>query len=231
MQRFYKIMGKSWSRFWMMFAGISPCGRAATRLAACFFPPYYGRHDLAWWNPKGYVSPNASIHHSNLNIGSHIFIDDRVLIYEAAQGGPVTIGDRVHIYRDCIIQTGAEGNVKICADTFIQPRCIFSAFKSPIIIGSRAQIAPNCSFYSYDHSFYSGIPVIEQPLKTRGGIIVKDDVWLGLGVAVLDGVTIGKGAVIGAGSIVTKNIPDEAIAVGTPARVIKMRHELQRREP
>jgi acetyltransferase-like isoleucine patch superfamily enzyme len=63
-------------------------------------------------------------------------------------------------------------------------------------------------------------------LKTKGGIVVGDDVWLGFGVVVLDGVRIGKGAVVGAGSVVTRDIPDNAIAVGVPARVVKMRGDM-----
>ena len=53
--------------------------------------------------------------------------------------------------------------------------------------------------------------------------IAKDDVWIGFGVIILDGVTIGKGAIIAAGSVVTKSIPENAIAAGSPARVIKSR--------
>jgi len=55
------------------------------------------------------------------------------------------------------------------------------------------------------------------------GIIIEDDVWLGVGSTVLDGVTIGKGSVIGAGAVVTKDIPPYSIAVGVPAKVIKKR--------
>ena len=58
-----------------------------------------------------------------------------------------------------------------------------------------------------------------------GDIVVGDDAWLGYGVIVLDGVHIGKGAVVGAGSVVTNNIPDGGIAVGMPARVVKMRED------
>jgi acetyltransferase-like isoleucine patch superfamily enzyme len=55
---------------------------------------------------------------------------------------------------------------------------------------------------------------------------VEDDAWLGYGVIVLDGVRIGKGAVVGAGAVVTHDIPEGAIAVGVPARVVKMRSDL-----
>lgn len=63
----------------------------------------------------------------------------------------------------------------------------------------------------------------ELPLTSRGDIVVEDDVWLGLHVCVMDGVTIGQGAVIGAGAVVTKDIPPYAIAGGVPASVIRFR--------
>jgi acetyltransferase-like isoleucine patch superfamily enzyme len=59
-----------------------------------------------------------------------------------------------------------------------------------------------------------------QPLQTKGGIVIEDDVWIGFGVIVLDGVKIGKGAVLGAGSVVTRDIPDNTVAVGVPAKTI-----------
>lgn len=58
---------------------------------------------------------------------------------------------------------------------------------------------------------------------TKGPIIVKDDVWIGFGSFVLSGVTIGQGAVVAAGSVVTKDVPPYAIVGGNPARVIRYR--------
>ena len=66
---------------------------------------------------------------------------------------------------------------------------------------------------------------MNQPLTTRGDIKVDNDAWLGFGVIVLSGVRIGEGAIIGAGSVVTRSIPDGAIAMGVPARVVKMRSD------
>ena len=114
-------------------------------------------------------------------------------------------------------------------NTHIQPKCQFSAYKSSILIGSNVQIAPNCAFYPYNHGCGSGRLIMDQPLQTKGDIIVEDDAWLGFGVIVLSGVRIGEGAVVGAGSVVNQPIPDGAIAVGTPARVIKMRSDIEAR--
>ena len=110
-------------------------------------------------------------------------------------------------------------------NTAIQPRCQFSAYAASIIIGKSVQIAPNCAFYPYNHGIAPGKPIIEQPLHSNGDIIVGDDAWLGFGVIVLDGVRVGEGSVIGAGSVVTHDIPDGGFAVGVPARVVKMRDE------
>jgi acetyltransferase-like isoleucine patch superfamily enzyme len=207
----------------MGYAGISPVGRLANRLAALYSPPYKGRNYLAHLTHRSYVSPKASVFHSSLQLDGNVFIGDGVIIYEAKGDGTVRIGKGAHIHRDCIIETGQGGSLSIGEDTHIQPRCQFSAYKGAIEIGRWVQIAPNCSFYPYDHGFKSGELIKSQALRTQGGIVIGDDAWLGVGVIVLDGSRIGAGAVIGAGSVVNSEIPDEAVAVGAPARVIKYR--------
>ncbi len=187
---------------------------------------YKGSRFLATLNPNGYVAPRARIQHSELHLGSNVFIDDHVVIFQHADGGPVELGDGVHLYQETIIETGPRGCVKIGEGTHIQPRCQFTAFEAPIRIGRRVQIAPHCAFYPYDHGFLPGQPIHLQPLHTKGEIVVEDDAWLGFGVIVLSGVRIGKGAVVGAGSVVKDDIPAGAIAAGLPARVIKMRSDL-----
>ena len=215
-----------WARFWMRYAGLGFAGRIATRLATVFAGPYKSRCFLAGLNPKGYVAPTAVIHHSDLRLGSNVFIADRVLIYQHANGGPVELDERVHLHSDIIIEIGAGGRVSIGAGTSIQPRCQFTAFKESIQIGRGVQIAPYCAFYNYDHGFSPENLISKQPLRTKGGIVIEDDAWLGVGVIVLSGVRIGKGAVVGAGAVVTHDVPDGAIAVGIPARVCKMRSQL-----
>jgi acetyltransferase-like isoleucine patch superfamily enzyme len=217
-----KIQHK-WIRFWMRFAGIHPMGKAAASLSAWWMPPYYGRLALSRLNHKGYISSRATIYHQKLDMGNHLYIDDGVMIFQDKGGENVTIGNSVHLHRDTIIQTGHGGRLTLGENSHIQPRCQFSAYKGPIVIGRRAEIAPACAFYSYDHGIALGLPIREQPISTKGGIVLDDDVWLGYGVIVLDGVHIGKGAVIGAGSVVKNNILADAIAVGNPAQVIKMR--------
>lgn len=221
-----KRVSRYWSRFWMHFASLSPLGRMATRLATWGAPPYKARVFLSRMNPQGYVSPEAVIYHPQLQCHRGTFIGDRVTIFQSNQGGPVILAEGVHLYGETIIETGEGGTVIIGAETHVQPRCQFSAYKGSIKIGRRVEIAPNCFFYPYNHGIEPGQLVREQPLQSNGDIVIEDDVWLGTGVTVLDNVHIGQGAVIGAGSIVTQNIPANAIAVGAPARIVKGREAI-----
>lgn len=211
----------------MSLAGFGGFGKIAARLATWLAPPHKARVQLKNWNPKGYIAPTATIYHSNLQLGKHIFIADRVIVYQASyqgkESGFIRLGDSVTILRDSVLETGYGGNLSIGDGTWIHPRCQLNAYLASIAIGREVQIAPNCAFYCYDHGYGANHPINEQPLQTKGDIIIEDGAWLGVGVIVLSGVRIGKGAVVGAGSVVTRDIPDNAIAFGVPAKVIKMR--------
>lgn len=217
------LLAVGWMWFWMRWAGWGGLGRVAMAIASWFAPPYYERRRLARYHSRGYIDPGATLYHRQLEMGRNVFVGDRTMIFQDRDGGEVVLSDRVHLYGDTYIQTGDGGSVIIGSDTHIQPGCQFSGYKSPIKIGSKVQIAPDCAFYPYAHGIAPGKPIKEQPLTTKGGITIEDDVWLGYRAIVLDGVSIGKGATIGAGSVVTQNIPPGAIAAGVPARVIKMR--------
>ena len=135
----------------------------------------------------------------------------------------MAIGERAHIMRDSVLETGQGGSIEIGIDTFLHPRCQVMAYKGDITIGDHVAIAPNCAFYAHNHGMQAGELIKRQALETRGGIRIGDGAWLGFGVIVLDGVTIGEGAIIGAGSVVTDDIPANAVAVGNPARVVSNR--------
>lgn len=217
------LLVTGWMWFWMRGAGLGYLGRINMAIATWLAPPYYARRCLARYHPQGYIAPGATIYHQLLQLGKNVFIGDRVTIFQDRDGGEVVLGDGVHLYGDTYIQTGDAGTVVIGSDTHIQPRCQFSSYKAPISIGRKVQIAPDCAFYPYAHGIEPDRPIKDQPLTTKGGIVIEDDVWLGYRAIVLDGVRIGRGAVIGAGSVVTQNIPAGAIAAGIPARVITMR--------
>ncbi|WP_369600015.1 acyltransferase [Hahella sp. SMD15-11] len=95
-----------------------------------------------------------------------------------------------------------------------------------ITIGSGVIFAPGVKIYSRTH-YYDGEKLEAIPFDNKvicKEVIIKDYVWIGRDAIILPGVTIGEGAVIGAGSVVSKNVPDGAVVVGNPARVVKYRN-------
>jgi len=225
--RVYKALTKRWIRFWMRHAGLNGFGRIASLFVSWFAPPHKARVYLSYMNSRGYIEPSATIYHSKLRLGANIFIGDHVIIFENTNGGPVELGDRVNIFRHTIIETAHGGSLTLEDEASIHPRCQLNAYKAPIRIGRGTMIAPNCALYPYDHGVAPDRPIRQQPLQSKGGITIGKEAWLGVGVIVLGGVRIGDGAVIGAGSVVTQDVPDGAIALGTPARVVKMRSDLK----
>lgn len=214
---------QKWVRLCMRHAGLSPFGRMATYIASLFAPPHKGAQALAMMNPLGYIAPSATLHHSDLKLGANIFISERVLLFQARNGGGITLGDRVAILRDTILETGEGGCITIGDEAYIHPRCQLNAYLTAIEIGARVLIAANTAFYTHNHGIKPGEPIISQPLVSKGPIVVGDDAWIGTGVVVLGGVRIGQGAVVGAGSVVTRSIPANSIAIGAPAQVVGTR--------
>jgi acetyltransferase-like isoleucine patch superfamily enzyme len=171
----------------------------------------------------GFIAPGASVSHPELILGAHVYVGDNVIITHNKDGGPVELLDHVHLYGDSFVDTGMGGKITIGEHTHIQPGCHLHSYVSEIRIGRQVEIAPRCGIYSYDHGMAPGIPIMDQPLKSRGPILIGDGAWLGFGVTVLQGVTIGEGAVIAAGAVVLRDIPPNAIAAGVPAKVVGYR--------
>lgn len=92
-----------------------------------------------------------------------------------------------------------------------------------LTIGDNCRIAHGCSFISEDHVFSDPDTPIWRQGKRAGPIVLEDDVWCGCGVKVLRGVCIGRGSVIAAGAVVTRDLPPYSIAMGIPAKVVGVR--------
>jgi acetyltransferase-like isoleucine patch superfamily enzyme len=185
------------------------------------------RYSLAYRTTKGYIHPEAEIIDVDLRLGANVFIGERAIIACWKGDGFVELLDRVTINRDCSLEVIEGGSIIIGPHVGIENGCVFFSALNPIIIRERAEIAPYCAFYSYDHGISPDKPISDQGLTSKGPIVVEEDAWLGVGVTVLSGVRIGRGAVVGAGSVVAHDIPDGAVAVGAPARVVKYRKDLE----
>ncbi len=139
----------------------------------------------------------------------------------AWRGDNISLGEQSYVLRGALIHTYG-GNIRIGRRTGINPYCVLYGHGG-LEIGDDVLIATSCVIIPANHNFDRlDVPINQQGLTCKG-IQIEDNVWLGAHVTVLDGVRIGRGAVIGAGAVVTKDIPAEAIAVGVPARVIGSR--------
>jgi acetyltransferase-like isoleucine patch superfamily enzyme len=116
------------------------------------------------------------------------------------------------------------GFIKIGDLCSINSFCILLGYGG-ITIGNQVRIAAQTSIIAFNHNFDD----VEQTIHHQGynakGVVIEDNVWIGAGVRILDGVTIGAGSVIGAASVVTKDIAPYSVAAGVPAKVIKSRQK------
>lgn len=158
-----------------------------------------------------------------INIGNNVVIDDHcVLDAKGEDNEGIVIGNGVFIGRNTILNC-KNGDIALGDRVNIGfNSMIFSA--SSVRVGADYLIAAYCYLVGGSHNYDDpSVPVIQQG-RTSKGIVLKSGGWLGSHVTVLDGVTIGKHAVIAAGSVVHKNIPDYATAGGAPVMILSRRN-------
>jgi len=130
-------------------------------------------------------------------------------------GGKISISDGVTVSDGVIIATYG-GTVTICSEVYIGPYCVLYGHGG-LTIGRNTMIGAHTVIVPANHSFDRiDVPMNMQPIRKKG-IIIGEDVWIGARCCILDGVQIGKSAVIGAGAVVTKDVDAYAIAFGVPA--------------
>ena len=173
---------------------------------------------------RGVVFGNNVVlrHPGKSRLGSNVVFDDNcVLDAKGDSNQGIDMGSNVFVGRNTIIYC-QNGDVEIGENANIGSNCqIFSA--RHVKIGNDVLIAAYVYLVGGGHNFDDPtIPIIQQG-RTAHGITIEDDVWLGAGVKVLDGVTIGQGSIIAAGAVVTEDIPPYVIAGGIPAKIIKNR--------
>lgn len=136
-------------------------------------------------------------------------------------GGRIIIGSNCELRNGCRVLTYG-GNITIGNNCSINPYTILYG-QGNLIIGNNTRIAANCVIIPSNHNFsQTDVPIINQGLTCKG-ITIGNDVWIGCGARILDGVTISDGCVIGAGSVVTKSTERYGIYAGTPAKLIRKR--------
>lgn len=159
---------------------------------------------------KAYICSNTLFRYQDitlLKIGDSVFIGDYSVII-------VDNGNNKH----------CKAELQVGSHTYIGEHNNIRAAGGHITIGNHCLISQNVTIVCTNHKFDKGLRIDEQPWSLEDNYVdIRDDVWIGANSVILPGVIINKGAIIGAGSVVTKDVPEYAIVAGNPARVIKYR--------
>ncbi|MBW3491682.1 DapH/DapD/GlmU-related protein [Bacillus sp. FDAARGOS_1420] len=194
---------------------------------------YYRKIGLRGCGRILFVGRRVQLKNKNLiEFGSGVTLEDYVLLDGLSKNG-LKIGNNVKIGSHSIV--ACSGSLKnlgkgliIGDDSGIGDFSFFGA-AGGIKIGSNVIMGQNVRFHSENHNFDRiDIPIKEQGV-TNKGIAVGNDCWIGSGAVFLDGVEVGEGCVIGANTLVNKNIPAYSVAVGNPVKIVKSRLEMRGR--
>lgn len=177
-----------------------------------------------------FIGKHVTIRNPRLvRVGRSFVAEDYTEIQGLSQKG-VRIGDNVTMARFAQIRPSGYYGGEIGVGFEIGDNSNIGAYgymgaAGGIRIGKNVMMGPRVSLLAEQHVIDRvDIPMRDQG-TTRQGIVIEDDVWLGANCCVLDGVTVGRGAVVAAGAVVTKDVPPFAIVGGVPARIIRMRTE------
>jgi acetyltransferase-like isoleucine patch superfamily enzyme len=191
---------------------------------------------LRFLRAKRMLTPNylrlyARLALRKLRHGKRLAVDGIAFIgpgcaIQIGERGRIELGRWSWIGHGCKLRAH-EGLISIGAKTVIGQECTISAFQH-VSIGRECVIADRAMFIDFDH----GMVEVERPIRLQGiykrDVRIGNNVWIGYGACVLRGVTIGDNAVVGTNAVVTKDVPDNAIVGGVPARLIRMRHRPKR---
>jgi acetyltransferase-like isoleucine patch superfamily enzyme len=160
---------------------------------------------------------------ANISLGPGVYLDQGVYLHACPQG--IEIGADTYVMHHATLQVYhfrgiPHSGIKIGRRCFIGEFSLIRG-QGGVTIGDRVFLSPLVQIMAVNHVYDDPTrPLIEQGI-TAEGIVIENDVWIGAGAIVLDGVRIGRKSVIGAGAVVTRDVPPHSLAVGVPARVTK----------
>jgi len=161
-----------------------------------------------------------------ISIGDHTVIDDNVVLdAKGNKDEKICLGENIYVGRNTIISCKG-GSIYLGDYCNISSNCTLLS-ESKIVIGKYCFVAGHCYLVAGGNHSFDDIttPIMFQPSISKGGIQIEDDVWLGAGAIVLDGVSLKKGCIVGAASVVTKSFKEYSVILGYPAWKIKDRRK------
>jgi acetyltransferase-like isoleucine patch superfamily enzyme len=162
----------------------------------------------------------------HIRLGKGVYLDEGVYLHACPQG--ITIGAGTYIMHHAELHVYNFRDLPHAGITIGQESLIgeFNVLRGQggITIGDRVYTAPLVQILAVDHVYSDpGRPFVDQGISARG-IVIEDDVWIGAGAILTDGVRVRHGAVVAAGAVVTDDVDAHTVVAGTPARVIKIIH-------
>lgn len=181
---------------------------------------------LGTMGPGVIVGRNVTIRHpGKVHLSAGVAIDDYAVLDAKGDGNQgIFVGDNVLVGRSTVLSC-KDGDIRIGANTNIAMACFIQSARQ-VNIGRKVLFGAYCYVIGGgDHiSERTDIPVMDQGQVIRG-IDIDDHVWLGADVKVVDGVHLGRDAIIGAGAVVHQDVPEYSVAAGVPARVLRDRRD------
>lgn len=164
-----------------------------------------------------------------VTVGRSVVLEDHCEVQGLSRQG-IVLGDHVTVGRMAMIRPSgyyrrAIGEGLSVGDHSNIGPCCYIGCSGHVRIGSHVLMGAQVSMHAENHNTRrTDVPIDAQGV-TRRDIVIEDDCWLGGGATILAGVRVGRGAVVAAGAVVTRDVPPYAIVAGVPARVVRMRGE------
>lgn len=171
-----------------------------------------------------YIHPHAEIRGfaANIRLGKNVVIEAHAILECPDAESSIDIGDSSIIKSHALLLADRGGSIRLGHHCSVNPFTVLYGHGG-LTIGDEVRIATHCVVVPANHVFANPDVAIRSQGLTREGISIGDDVWLGAGVRVLDGCTIGRGSVIAAGAVLASSVPADSIVAGVPGRVIASR--------
>jgi virginiamycin A acetyltransferase len=161
----------------------------------------------------------------NAEIDPTALISPLAHLIPSVRGTRLVIGPRTQIMEFAVLKcVGGTGDLILGADCYVNPHCVLYSGNG-ITLGNDVLLAPGTIIAPSNHALTRrDVPIrLQGFMPSRGGVVIGDDVWVGANSVLIDGVNIGQGAVIAAGSVVMGTVPAFEIWGGVPARKLKDR--------